>query len=360
MSHQLHVKLPTGHPMLAMIEACHSVSNTTELLAAHAVVSDDPVWLQAKRDHDPAALRILLDADDRLQARSDELGIAHQVLTQDAVAHDLCLVVSTRTDAGMESMHPISDKARLPALPRFTKLLMETLDDPDVDAMKVKRVLQKDPAMVAKMLKLANSPLFQRRRTISTLDRAIVLLGLANVRIAAMSAGFFGPVRGVHPKHLEASRDAGLLAVAAVRKLAGAHAEVAVTAALLLDIGKLVLLQHDREYPKLMTEAEQSGTPLAALERAKHGTTHAEQGARLLCSWGLPMEVCEAIALSHTPLPHPQQGQNTRSIVYVAGALVDAVLAGRQPPPRLSWLVDEAVLADCYEHLCDQLMMPAA
>lgn len=328
--------------------------------SANAVVSDDADWLRSVRSTRPAAVRFLVDGDALLLAGSVDLDVPHHVLTAASHIHDVRMVLATQSTETMEGLQAVSSKVRIPPLSRSIQELMAALDAPEVDASKVQKVLEKDPALVAKTLKLANSPMFQRRRAVPTLDRAIVLLGLANIRIAAMSSGFFRPVRGVPPEELEAARDTGILAVSAVRALAGAHAEVAATAALLLDIGRIVLMQHDPGYSTLTQEAAASGTPVHVAEREAYGTTHAEQGAWLLDSWGLPHEVCEAIALSHTPVPHPRRGRSTRLVVYVASQLVDAAQHDHPLPSELCTLLEEAQVSAAYDHVCDQLLLPAA
>ncbi len=363
----IHSRVPGSHPIASQLASAPWLTLADDAAHAEAIVAADPEELDRFRTSHPTRLRILVGAEawlpERVGLQAQVQGVpegllhAHHLLCSTATAHDVSLVLRSR-EASETALTALPSKGRLPTLSTSTHELMKVLDDPDVSILAVKKVMEKDPSLVAKTLQIANSPLFQQRRTVSTLDRAIVLLGMANLRIAAMTAGFFAPIRGVRPEDVEAPRDAGLLAVHAVRTLTGAHAEVAETAALLMDVGQLLLLQFDPTYPALLQRAASEGCSLIALELEAYGTTHAEQGGRLLAAWGLPHDVCEAITLSHTPLPHPQRGFDTRALVYLASELTQAVTRGKPVPGHLRTLAPPGVLDTASEQLADQLLMP--
>jgi HD-like signal output (HDOD) protein len=65
--------------------------------------------------------------------------------------------------------------------------LIECARDSDVDLAKVAHAISRDPAIVAKVLRLANSPLYAQRRKAANLRQAVVLLGLNSALALALS-----------------------------------------------------------------------------------------------------------------------------------------------------------------------------
>jgi putative nucleotidyltransferase with HDIG domain len=124
-------------------------------------------------------------------------------------------------------------------------------------------------------------------------------------------------------------------------------AELAETAALLHDVGKLVLesrLPH--EYAENLQAAKREGLPLEVIERMRFSVTHAEVGAYLLGLWGLPHEIIEAVGKHHAPWSALKTFDTT-----VAVRLADALsgplfMAGDEPQEKV-----EAIPADAIERL---------
>ena len=98
--------------------------------------------------------------------------------------------------------------------------------------------------------------------------------------------------------------------------------DAAIVAALLHDIGKLVLAYKmpDR-FARLLARAQAEEKPLYQVEEELWGITHAEVGAYLLGLWGLPLRVTEAIAYHHAPSAVPHQRFDALAAVYVANLL---------------------------------------
>jgi putative nucleotidyltransferase with HDIG domain len=98
--------------------------------------------------------------------------------------------------------------------------------------------------------------------------------------------------------------------------------DAAIVAALLHDIGKLVIAYKmpDR-FARLVARANAEQKPLYRIEEELWGITHAEVGAYLLGLWGLPIRVTEAIAYHHSPSAVPHQRFDALAAVYVANLL---------------------------------------
>jgi putative nucleotidyltransferase with HDIG domain len=210
-------------------------------------------------------------------------------------------------------------------MPATFATLQRVLADPKTDSSKVAAIVQKDPAISAKVLQACNSAFFRLPRRVASIQQAVSYLGLSTVRSMVLSVELFKP-----GKALCGGLDLGQLQrhalnVAAVaRSLAAetAWAEDAFLAGLLHDIGFLILgRQHGVEMQQAL-QAHAAGTPLEDAERQFVGVDHGTAGAYLLGLWGLPYEVVEAVANHSAPERTARISFDVLSAVGIAHALV--------------------------------------
>jgi HD-like signal output (HDOD) protein len=119
----------------------------------------------------------------------------------------------------------------------------------------------------------------------------------------------------------------------------GREQQEAVTASLLHDVGKLILVAEDPDrWKRLNDEAHERGVPLHQVELESEGVTHAATGAYLLSLWGLPDPVVEAVAHHHDPGSLPGIGLDPIAAVHIANALaneLEPTVEGSPPPEPL-------------------------
>ncbi|MBN1570898.1 MAG: GGDEF domain-containing protein [Acidobacteria bacterium] len=194
----------------------------------------------------------------------------------------------------------------LPSIPAVVLEVLDLCQDDDVGIAQVSKVLSRDPALSAKVLKVANSPWYGVRSQITTLERAVTILGINATLSLALS---FSLVRG-----LRGSDKAGLdhqaywrrcVTTAASSQVigrwtnAGSYDELFL-GGLLQDIGILALNEAiPQDYGRLIAAANGDHLLLAALEKQEFGSDHAEIGAWLLERWNLPANLQLATASSH-------------------------------------------------------------
>lgn len=194
----------------------------------------------------------------------------------------------------------------LPPMPHVASEALRKIAEPDTSAEEIQKILAKDPALAARVLKLANSSFYARSRTIATLRDAVVVIGLKTVRtlvLASITRDLFDPF-GLTEKLLwEHAVGCGLAARTLAVSLRFSRAEECFLAGLLHDVGKMILLTHHPEPMRRIIQDVYNDPDLsfAALERDAFGFDHAEVGRLLATKWRFPEEIAEAIGCHHRP-----------------------------------------------------------
>jgi diguanylate cyclase (GGDEF)-like protein len=224
--------------------------------------------------------------------------------------------------------------ATLPSIPAVALRLLGILSDPDAPTAEIVDLVQTDPAITAKILRAANSPFFGGGRNIDSLDRAVVWMGRHAITCMALSFSLSekardgGALNGYYKEYWLQSVIHALAMECLARRVDPSSSSAAFVAGLLMDIGRLALLQtHSSIYTSLL-DASRSGTPsLVNLEQDELGTTHAEISAELLTAWSLP-EAMVAVAKYHE-LPAQELVQRGEQVYFpqIAAANVAAATA---------------------------------
>ena len=195
---------------------------------------------------------------------------------------------------------------KLASLPEVCVRVNEMVDDPRCSAAAIGEVISQDPALSAQLLRIANSAFFNFPSQISTITRAITVIGERELRylVLAMSAvrAFADvPVNVINMATFwRHSVYVGALSRLMARRCHVLHGERLFVAGLLHDIGMLVLLMREPEGIKAaLLASEEQGAPLVECEQALLGCTHAEVGQALLSGWKLPQSLCETVAWHH-------------------------------------------------------------
>jgi len=223
---------------------------------------------------------------------------------------------------------------KLPTLPRLHTQVTHELQSPNGSLEMVSQFVRQDPIMAAKFLQVINSAFFGLAYTISDPGEAVMFLGSVRTRELILMAGVFSQFDEIRCPGFSAeqiwqhSLQVARLAqgVALVQTEDPKLAEMAFTAGLLHDIGKLVLAGNVPEKyataHKLQQfkKIQQSEAELTILN-----TTHAELGACLLGSWRLPLRIVEAVAWHHCPSKSYDPGFSVLTAVHAGNALAHEI-----------------------------------
>jgi HD-like signal output (HDOD) protein len=216
----------------------------------------------------------------------------------------------------------------LPSPPASVLELNAAIAEPETSIERVGQVVSNDPAMSAKLLQLINSAFFGLNRRITNVPEAITYLGLngtttllnAMQMLQAFSVGqpeLTGDVETIH-RHSIAVAELARSFITNRSELCNTFA-----AAMLHDIGLLALLATRPELYVEWHAAMQDGEPLGETETRLFGTTHADIGAFLLHTWGLPDSLVEVVAHSHDADRLIQPHLNAVHAVFVAEQIVN-------------------------------------
>lgn len=213
-------------------------------------------------------------------------------------------------------------------LPSLSLTVMEALaviDRGEGDLAELEKTIGQDPGLAARILRVANSPFYGFSGHIGSIKEACIVLGLYTIRNLVLAAGIIGrfpPKDGGHFDRLALWRHAVGVGVAA-KVLARRHGfdqDLAFTAGLLHDIGKLVLdACFPAEFARVLAHRDAHECLIREAEEAVLGFDHGLVGARAAKHWRLPPGIVEAIEAHHRPGHGPASA--LVDIVHVADIL---------------------------------------
>jgi len=247
---------------------------------------------------------------------------------------------------------------KIPSLPMVIMELLASINQEDTNVDDLGDKIAQDQALTAKTLRLANSSFYGMAHQITTTHQAISILGFRTIRCLATTSGIIAAI----PAGTHASFDPmafwrhGIAAAVCARELAtniDCEAENAYTAALLHDIGRLVLAtQFPVHFSAVLAYQTEQGRSLMEAEREILGLDHAAVGHALTRHWNFPSALQDAIALHHTPRLADEDALTTivRAANLLAHGLMDAQEDAAHESPAMAALArDVGIDSDQWE-----------
>jgi len=198
---------------------------------------------------------------------------------------------------------------RMPSLPTSVAKVLEICNSPQTSPADLNRVISVDPVLMGKVMKLINSAYYGLNQEITSLVRAIIMLGLNTVKNLALSTAVLGTIgKSSESKALNMEgfwRHS--LCVGVTTKLIGRQRnadknilEEYFIAGLLHDVGKIPLNNRlpDR-YVDVLAFSDRDKQSLHRVEEEVLGLDHSEVGLMIAENWGLSQEIKDAIAYHH-------------------------------------------------------------
>lgn len=242
---------------------------------------------------------------------------------------------------------PLLEKIRqaenLPSLPTVAIQILQMTQADDLSIADIAKVIQQDPALTSKLLRIVNSSLFGMQRKISSLQQATVVLGLRTVRVMVLSFSLVDSLGQKDARHFDyrlywrRSLTMAVLARLLAERTQKSIADESFVTGLLCDIGMLASVQCARDlYNPVINHYRENRQSMHMVESQVLGLTHETITAALLDHWGLPTEMCEAVRTHHRPLTEgvgngnltPMLTKVMRSASMLADVFVEDTHAG--------------------------------
>ncbi len=240
---------------------------------------------------------------------------------------------------------------RLPTLPDTYQALSRAAADPDTSVSTFVDIVQSDPAVSIRVLQLVNSAFFGTARRTSSIPKAVSIMGVNLLKSLVLSAHICNAMDRAPSAAFSLARyQTYAIRVARLAgRLAGKSgcADDAFTAGVMLGIGQLVFaLEAPEAFQEVLERVSSTGELQHDVELELLGTTHAEVGAFLLSTWGIPFPIVECVAMHLKPGAVGPGDCELLAYVHAADALT-GIVACREPVTRLDVaFLDRAGFAD--------------
>ncbi|HUS58114.1 MAG TPA: HDOD domain-containing protein [Planctomycetota bacterium] len=194
----------------------------------------------------------------------------------------------------------------LPGLSATIQRACNLAENPNASAADLAALIEYDPVLARKLLRLANSASYGAARRISSVTEAVVKLGFSTVRSLAVATSAMDAFHGADSEFFTYrqlwlhSAACAVVAQGIGRLTRLSSVDDAFTAALLHDVGKLVLFQFARgPFVRSLSIQKAERCLDISTERLIIGTSHAEIGRKMSTQWHLPPRLCESIGMHH-------------------------------------------------------------
>lgn len=230
----------------------------------------------------------------------------------------------------MATVDEIVNAKEFATLPAVATKVLNLLEQDDVDVHELLKIIETDPTLTLKLLRIANSPLYATRREISSVQQAIMMIGFSKLTnivlgISIFSKFWLSTKKGAMELMNQFwwhSSSTGTLAKSIVSKfLSNGFKENEFLGGLLHQIGRLAMLQFDMaNYQKVIQLVDSGQSSSIDAENEIFGINHVDVGQAIAQKWKLPEEISTIISYYY----HPTQAINYKELVAAvnfAGAL---------------------------------------
>lgn len=218
----------------------------------------------------------------------------------------------------------VRDVKSLPALPGIVVKLSALAESEEASLQTISRLISADQILSAKVLKLVNSPFYGFPGRVSTVSNALILLGVNVVKALVLSSSIFDLMEKNVVGLWEHSLGAGVAASIIAKRLKMPDGEEISTAALIHDIGKVIVKIKLREEAALVrSRVDQGEVSIREAEKEVLDVDHAEIGGWLGNTWCLPEKLIEPIACHHDPARSVNYPDRT-AVVHLSDILIKA------------------------------------
>ncbi|MEQ1529599.1 MAG: HDOD domain-containing protein [Methylococcales bacterium] len=221
----------------------------------------------------------------------------------------------------------VSDVHSLMSLPDIYVQIRDAINDPKTTLTKIADLVGRDANIAVRILRIANSSFFGFAEEITTISRAINIMGLSHLHDLVLSVSVVRSFKGV-PNNLINMKTFwtnSVFCAVASRLLAAQcsilDSERLFVSGLLHEIGHLIIFSKlPAETTEILTQAIQQHRPIAQVERHVLGFDYAQVGGELLKNWKMPQSHIEAVGC-HTDIRGADKYALDTALVHIASVL---------------------------------------
>ncbi len=221
------------------------------------------------------------------------------------------------------------------SLPLFYERLNEAINHPRTSIDDIGKIITEDQGLTARLLRLANSPMFGYFGKVDSISKAVTIIGTQQLRDLALAASVMGIFKGIPEELLSMasfwrhSIACGIVARALASWRREANVERFFVAGMLHDIGQLIIATILGDLVRQMIEeTQQSGGLFYDVELKRLGFDHAEAGGALLKEWKIPANIADPVAFHHRP-GRSEQFPIEVSLIHLADIICQAFEFGQ-------------------------------
>ncbi len=206
-----------------------------------------------------------------------------------------------------EDLAFVDNIEEFPSMPSVVLTLLEKLNDPETNLGDLEHLINMDPGLVTYVLKLTNSLIFGLREQVYSIARAVILLGMTNLRSLMTSYSIrllCKVITNVHAQEYiwNHSLVVGVLSKVISKKVYGEEKPSAYVFGLLHDIGKITLYVYNaKRFQDSLELGITKGMDFVSAEKKIFGFSHIEAGYFMTSKMGFPQKMKDIILFHHDP-----------------------------------------------------------
>jgi putative nucleotidyltransferase with HDIG domain len=257
----------------------------------------------------------------------------------------------------------------LPSIPNIAVEVIKLSKDESAGANDIVKIIQLDQGITGNCLKICNGAYFGRSQRVESLKEAVVILGIKNVIKVVFASTVvhvfdsahigYGLRKGELWRH---SVSTALISQMVAKTIGKKDSPVLFTAALLHDIGKLVMDSFLKKEAMSIFDCVEKGLTEVEAEKEIFGVTHADLGAYLLASWQFPDVLCNSVQDHHTALYSGDEDKWVYAVVRLSNIIAkiasyshDGISMGVSEPLLQEFNITNSHIGDILIMLPDEM-----
>jgi len=235
----------------------------------------------------------------------------------------------------------IKGEVKLPSMPAVAIRILEAVKKNDSSYDELARIISSDPALTARTLNIANSSFYRLPQKVSTIEKAIAILGINTLKNIALSFIISKELRGNGNGAFDFNlfwKRAVTAAIAAdlTSILINDKRDDGFVSGLLQDIGVIIMyLSRSEDYLTVIDEKKTSDLSIETIEKLIFGFDHQELGSEVLKTWGFPESIYGPIRYHHKQKKLPAEYETRVHTIFISDR-ISAVYHGSNSTEKIT------------------------